>query len=123
MKKALLTLAGIVALLLGIVGIVLPGLPTTPFVLLAGYCFAQASPRLHGWLLRNRLFGAMIRDWESHHCLTRKTKLLASTVMLTMVFISVWKLSGHPLLQLTIFLLGVIGSFVVWKIPTRSPPA
>lgn len=120
MKKALLTLAGVAALLLGIVGIALPGLPTTPFVLLAAYCFAQTSPRLHRWLRQNRVFGGMIRDWESHHSLTRKTKLFASAVMMAMVLISLWQLARQPLLQLAIFLLGLIGSAVVWKIPTRT---
>lgn len=121
MKKALLTLAGVAALLLGIIGIALPGLPTTPFVLLAAYCFSRTSPKLHGWLRRNRLFGGMILDWERHRSLSRKTKLIASTVMMVMVLLSVWQLADQPLLQTAIFLLGAIGSLVVWRIPTRTP--
>ena len=61
----LLWLAGTVALGLGIVGVVLPGLPTTPFVLLAAACYAKASPRLHRWLRAHRLFGPMVRDWRN----------------------------------------------------------
>lgn len=121
MKKAFLTLAGMLALLLGIIGIVLPGLPTTPFVLLAAYCFAQASPKLHRWLKENRLFGKMICDWERDRSMTRKAKLLATTLMMCMVLISVWQFASRPLLQIGIFALGLVGSIVVWRIPTRPP--
>lgn len=123
MKKALLTLAGAVALLLGIIGIILPGLPTTPFVLLAAYCFAQASPTLHRRLKENRLFGRMISDWERDRALTLKTKLISSTLMMLMVMLSVWHFAGRPLLQAGILALGLIGSLVVWRIPTRPSAA
>lgn len=109
--------------MLGIVGIVIPGLPTTPFVLLAAYCFAQASPRLHRWLQQNRMFGSMVSDWERHHSLAKKTKLIASSLMMAMVLLSIWQLASQPLLQIGIFLLGLLGSIVLWRIPTRMPPS
>ena len=59
---------------LGIVGIFLPGLPTTPFVLLAAYAAARGSKRLHAWLLAHRMFGPMIRDWEASGAVSRKAK-------------------------------------------------
>ena len=62
LHKALLTLAGGIALGLGLLGVVLPGLPTTPFVLLAAACFAKASPRLHQRIVANPLLGPMVRD-------------------------------------------------------------
>ena len=49
---------------IGIVGIVVPGLPTVPFVLLAAFAAARGSQRLHGWLLAHPQFGPMIRDWD-----------------------------------------------------------
>ena len=123
MKKSLLTIAGVVALGLGILGIALPGLPTTPFILLAAYCFGQASPRLHRWLTQNRMFGRMIRDWERHRSLTRRTKMFSTALMMTMVLLSIWQLADRPFLQLVILLLGLLGSFVVWRIPTRGSVA
>jgi uncharacterized protein len=116
----LLWTAGSVSLLLGLIGVVLPGLPTTPFVLLAAACYAKASPRLHAWLLNHRLTGPMLRDWEAHRSLTRRTKTVAVVSMLLMVSISIWSLRGRLVLQLVLLALGLIGAWVVLRIPTRQ---
>jgi len=118
----LLWAAGSVSLLLGLIGVVLPGLPTTPFVLLAAACYAKASPRLHAWLLNHRLTGPMLRDWEAHRSLTRRTKTVAVASMLLMVSISIWSFRGRLVLQLLLLALGLIGAWVVLRIPTRRPP-
>ena len=116
----LLWLAGTVSLGLGIVGVVLPGLPTTPFVLLAAACYAKASPRLHGWLLRHRLFGPMVRDWETHRSLTRRTKTVAQVSMVLMVGLSAWGLRDRPVLLAVVLIAALIGVWVVARIPTRQ---
>lgn len=115
----LLWLAGTVSLGLGIVGVVLPGLPTTPFVLLAAACYAKASPRLHVWLRAHRLFGPMVRDWEAHRSLTRRTKRIAQGTMLVMVGISAWGLRGQPVLLAVVLVAALVGVWVVARIPTR----
>ncbi|MFD0738815.1 YbaN family protein [Lysobacter koreensis] len=66
---------------LGLVGIVVPGLPTVPFVLLAAFAAARGSQRLHGWLLAHRQFGPVIRDWEAHGAVSRRAKRLALAMM------------------------------------------
>jgi len=85
MKQAIFFCAGATALLLGLIGIVLPLLPTTPFVLVAAWCFARSSPRFHRMLLEHRLFGPLIRDWEQHGIIPLKVKCLSTTMMLLMV--------------------------------------
>jgi uncharacterized membrane protein YbaN (DUF454 family) len=115
----LLWLAGTVSLGLGIVGVVLPGLPTTPFVLLAAACYARASPRLHRWLREHRLFGPMVRDWEAHRSLTRRAKRIAQGSMLVMVGISAWGLRDRPVLLAVVLIAALIGVWVVARIPTR----
>jgi uncharacterized protein len=115
----LLWTVGSLSLLLGLIGVVLPGLPTTPFVLLAAACYAKASPRLHAWLLNHRLTGPMLRDWEAHRSLTRRTKTVAVVSMLLMVSLSIWSFRGRLVLQLVLLALGLIGAWVVLRIPTR----
>ena len=75
------TLFGILSLVVAGVGVVLPLLPTTPFVLLAAGCFARSSPRMHAWLLNNRTFGPMIVKWEEKRCVSRKVKATALASM------------------------------------------
>lgn len=70
-----------VALALGIIGIPVPGLPTTPFILLAAFAADRGSPRLHGWLVRHRLFGPMIHSWQRDGAVSRKAKWLATIMM------------------------------------------
>ncbi len=72
---------GIAATGLGLVGVALPLLPTTPFLLLAAFAFARSSPRLHGWLLSHPQFGPLIEDWRRHGAVSRRAKLLAILTM------------------------------------------
>ena len=69
------------SLALGVVGVVVPGLPTVPFVLLSAYAAARGSARLHAWLLAHRRFGPMIRDWQAHGAVSRRAKWLATSMM------------------------------------------
>lgn len=118
--RGLLWLAGSVSLLLGLIGVLLPGLPTTPFVLLAAACYAKASPRLHAALLQHRLTGPLLRDWEKHRSLTRRTKTIAVVSMLVMVSFSIWSFSHRPIAQAVLVVLGAVGAWVVLRIPTRQ---
>lgn len=62
---------------LGFIGIFLPLLPTTPFILLAAGCFAKSSERWYNWLLSNRTFGPMIKNWEEHQCISCNSRRIA----------------------------------------------
>ena len=66
-----------IALGLGVVGIVVPGLPTVPFVILAAFCFARSSPRLEAWLVSHRTFGPHIQAWRTRGAISRKGKVAA----------------------------------------------
>lgn len=118
----LLWLAGTVSLALGLIGVVLPGLPTTPFVLLAAACYAKASPRLHAWLLNHRFLGPMVRDWEQHRSLTRRTKTVAIGSMVVMVSLSAWGFRHQPWVLAALLAAAAIGLIVVARIPTRERP-
>lgn len=81
MKRWLWLCLAYLALALGIIGIFLPGLPTTPFVLLAAYAAARGSDKLHAWMLAHRLYGPMIRDWQAGGAVTRSAKVWAIGTM------------------------------------------
>lgn len=68
-------------LIVGLVGVALPLLPTTPFVLLAAFAAARGSPRLHAWLLHHRVFGGVIHDWSATRAVARRAKVAASVAM------------------------------------------
>jgi hypothetical protein len=88
MFRTLWLIIGLTSLALGIAGVVLPLLPTTPFVLLSAYCFARSSPRLHDWLLAHRIFGPLISNWEQHRAIAPRAKLLAVLSMAVVFGIS-----------------------------------
>ncbi|MDO8906198.1 YbaN family protein [Hydrogenophaga sp.] len=119
----LLWLAGTLSLALGLIGVVLPGLPTTPFILLSAACYARASPRLYHWLTHHRFLGPMVRDWEQHHNLTRRTKTVAQVSMVLMVSLSAWGLRERPLLLAVVLVAAAVGVWVVARIPTRPAPS
>ncbi|MCS4534509.1 YbaN family protein [Neisseria montereyensis] len=79
--RSIFWLFGAMALLLGIIGIFLPVLPTTPFVILAAACWARASPRFHRWLHQHRFFGPMVQNWEERRAVSRKAKYFAFSMM------------------------------------------
>lgn len=73
---------GALALALGAIGIVLPILPTTPFLLVAAFAFGRASPRVEAWLLGHRIFGPPILDWRRHGAIRPRVKVLSVLTML-----------------------------------------
>jgi uncharacterized membrane protein YbaN (DUF454 family) len=102
---------------LGGIGAFLPVLPTTPFLLLASACFVRSSPALHRWLLRSRLFGPFLRDWQQHRAVRLHVKLTAITVLVAVVAASV--IFGNlpwPIL-VALILLALVGLVVVIRLP------
>jgi len=108
-------LLGAVSLVLGIIGIVTPILPTTPFILLSGFCFARGSDRLHDWMLGHRYFGPMIRAFHDERRIPFKVKIFA-TLMIALTM-SVTAVFFVPLLVVKIGM-ALVGAGVVWYIWT-----
>ena len=79
--RTLWFIAGTICVVLGAIGIVLPILPTTPFLLAAAACYYKSSERMHRWLLNNKWFGEYIRNYQEGRGLTKKTKITALTVL------------------------------------------
>ncbi|MEO1405292.1 MAG: YbaN family protein [Pseudomonadota bacterium] len=94
--RAVWILVGLIALGLGTLGVVLPLLPTTPFVLLAAFAFARSSDRLHAWLLRHRIFGKLIHNWNENGSISRQAKIVSAISMAAVFALSV-ALNAKPI--------------------------
>jgi uncharacterized membrane protein YbaN (DUF454 family) len=112
---------GTVSLALGIIGIFLPGLPTTPFVLLSAALYAKSSEKLYNWLLNNKFLGPRIKNYQRQKGVPLKGKYKIIAFMLTMVFISSLIVAKVLFLKIVIISAGVIGAIVVrFVVPTAK---
>nr|WP_232846382.1 YbaN family protein [Amphritea pacifica] len=121
MIRTLFLLSGFFFVLLGIIGLLLPLVPTTPFLLVAAFCFSRSSERLHQYLLNHRWFGHYIRDWEEHGVIPLKAKLFASGMMLIMISYPLLFLSFHPGLKAVAAATVILALWYVWRKPSKRP--
>jgi uncharacterized protein len=103
---------------LGFLGYILPGLPGTVFILIAVYFFARSSPRFYNWLLNNRIFGEMIRDWRAGKGLSLRAKTMAISVIAITITISVIAIQ-NSIVKSVVALCGVGVSLYLWTRPTK----
>ena len=101
---------------LGLLGLVLPLLPTTPFMILAAGCFARSSPRLHDWLLAHPAFGPAIVNWRDNRAIAPRAKRLALAAMAAAFGLSVVLGVGAKVLAVQAIVLAVMGGWI-WTRP------
>jgi uncharacterized membrane protein YbaN (DUF454 family) len=111
---------GWLAVVLGSIGIVVPGLPTTGFFVLAAACFARSSPRFERWVLNLPTIGPLVRDHRAGLGMPRRAKVLAIGMMLTACSLSSWAL-GSAVMAVVVMGLGAVGTWYIgWRVPTRE---
>jgi len=115
--RTLLIVAGLVALALGLLGLVLPLLPATPFLLLAAGCFSRASTRLHGWLLGLPLIGAILTDYEQRGGLSPRSKWRALALSWTGILASALALRQSPGLVVLVLVIAAGVSVAIARLP------
>lgn len=119
--KPLYNLAGALAVLLGILGLFLPLLPTTPFLLLASWCFARGSDRLHHWLLSHPVFGEYLRNFEAGRGIPLKAKIVATLMLWGSLLMAMQRLyeTRGPAIPAVLALTGACVSIYLWRfLPT-----
>ncbi|MEM0934629.1 MAG: YbaN family protein [Pseudomonadota bacterium] len=114
--RVLWVLCGIVSLALGALGVVLPLVPTVPFLLLTAFCFARSSPRLHVWLIEHPVFGPPIRNWQDRGAISRRAKRMATLSVAAVFLLSLLLGVRSQILALqAIILTGVL--VFIWSRP------
>ncbi len=112
---------------LGIVGIFLPGLPTTVFLLIALWAFSKSSLRFHTWLWNHPRFGPPVRDWHNHQIIPLKAKLLAVMMMsVSLIYIAAFVAKDWQLPLFMVLILSPIGIYIVTRassLPEQKVPA
>lgn len=116
MLKPILATVGVIALALGALGIVLPVLPTTPFLLLSAFCFARSSTRLHNYLINHKVFGTYIDNYYNKS-MTPKHKARTLTIMWLGILLSAWLIGK----TVTWIILPIIAILVTIHIVRLSP--
>jgi uncharacterized membrane protein YbaN (DUF454 family) len=111
---------GTLCVILGVIGVVVPVLPTTPFMLLAAACYARASVRFYNWLLNSRAFGPLILEWRRHHSIPWKTKLSAIALMSITLTASIVFFVRNPYTQGVLALLGIGLAIWLYRVPSRD---
>lgn len=117
-KNILFIILGSISLFLGILGIFLPLLPTTPFLILTAYLYAKSSQRLYNWLISNKYFGKYIDRYRKGLGVPKKTKILAiSTLWLTIITSSIFFIH-HLLLRIVLVLIATVVTYHLLSLPT-----
>ncbi|MCK4828568.1 YbaN family protein [bacterium] len=118
--KPLLILLGSFFLGLGFLGIFIPGLPTTPFLLLAAGCYVRSSDRLYTWLLNHYIFGRHIQNFRENRSISLHSKIISLIAMWLMISLSVFVFIKIFWIRILIAILGVIGTVVILLIRTSK---
>ncbi len=117
-KRVLFIVFGVICVICGAVGTFVPGLPTTPFLLLASWLFYRSSPRLRAWLL-NSWLGRYIRDYERNRGITWRKKIGIVVLMSAMCALSIGCFITSPIVRIVVAVAGVVGALVVlFCVPT-----
>ena len=111
---------GTIFLALGVIGVVVPGLPTTPFLLLAAAFYVRSSDRLYSWLLNHKVFGKIIRDFRETRSISLRTKVISIGMMWAMILLSILLFIENLTVEITVAALGVVGTVVLLLIPTSK---
>jgi uncharacterized protein len=117
--KPILVFLGSVFVLVGLIGIVVPLVPTTPLLLLAAFCYARSSEKLYNWLLNTKWLGEYIKSFQAGHGIPARTKYIAIFVL--------WISSGYsifiliPLIWVKVIMLGIVAyiTYFIWSIKSK----
>jgi uncharacterized membrane protein YbaN (DUF454 family) len=115
-QKNLFISLGWLFVILAVIGVLIPILPTTPFLILALALFAKSSPKFHQMLLDHPWFGSLLRQWEKNRTVSRRIKIRASVLIVLSFSVSIAVLQDNPLLQTMLILIAIICLYYIWRL-------
>lgn len=118
--KPLLVGLGLVFVIIGMIGVFVPGLPTTIFMILAAYCFVRSSERLYNWVVSNKLFGYRVKHFIETKTIPLKGKVYSITAIGIAVALSIYFISGPILVEILIVIAAIIGTIFILSYPTAK---
>lgn len=119
-KKTVFLFLGLILTFLGIIGIFIPVLPTTPLLLLASYCYVRSSEKLYLWLINHRIFGRYIRDYNKYRAVDKKSKTIAVILICVSMMISMSLISKTPV-RIVLLITGLAVTYFISTIKTLTP--
>jgi len=111
---------GFIIMIIGLIGIIIPGLPTTPLMILAAACFAKSSQRFYDWIINNKLFGHHVKNYREGKGIPKKSKPIILTTLWTFVLFAVFIAipnTAPPISKISTLILAIIGTLFILKIP------
>jgi hypothetical protein len=121
--RALLIVLGMLSLGVGLVGVFIPVLPTTPFLLLAAACFARGSERIYDWMIGNRLFGSYLRNYREGNGLPMRAKLISATILWAAIMVSVLLFVDEAWIRVVLIIVAVVVSAHILTLKTYRTSA
>ena len=122
MKKLILLIVGWLCVGLGFVGIFIPGIPTTIFLIIALWAFARSSKRFHAWLLNHQRFGPILRNWESHKVVPIRAKIVMVILQILVVIMVQYTFNSLFITVTLLIVLILVASYVI-SLPSKIPEA
>ena len=117
-KSTIFTVFGTIFLIIGAIGVFIPILPTTPFLLLAAACYLRGSERLHRWLIYNRVFGEFIRNYTEGRGIKQRQKIYTISFLWLMIIFSVIYVLKNSLFRILLLLIAMVVSIHIIILPT-----
>jgi len=114
-------ICGFISMVIGLIGIPVPGLPTTPLMILAAACFAKSSQRFYDWIIQNKLFGHHVKNYREGKGIPKKSKPVIIGTIWTFVLFAVLIAipdSAPPISKIATLVLAVIGTVFILRIPS-----
>jgi len=121
MLKIIFIILGTLSLAIGCIGIFVPGLPTTPFVLLTAALYIKSSDRMYNWVIESRIFGKYIKNYQARKGMEISTKLYSIALMWIMIFISTYFFIDNRIVDWIVVAAGILGTITVgFIVPTAA---